>query len=389
MKAWCTGASPIPGKGGVWRWRYDGRGIRAVARPADHRTARPRPPQVVGVPMNADRPDAQTPEPSADINAAPAAPAQRQAALHRRLSRIGAEHGAGLVSRAESSLPVRCLKRFTAINGRDRAMVVGGQAFTTLIPLMIVLAAAASRHGPTAIADRLAARFNVTGSSAQALRTLFERPPGATGTITIVGVVLLLVSLLSLTRSLQRTYEAAWRLPAAGVRGTLNGMTAIGLLIASLLVLSLLVGLLRQVPAGSVLAFVLRVVANTAVWILLQSLLLSRRVPIHRLLRSSFIIAAGSMVLSLYSALWMPRVIASNAEQYGIIGITFALLTWLIVVSIGLVAAAAISAEMGGAPRHAHLAVKETAMSENPRDDPIRSVGSLGEEEGADRRHPT
>ena len=47
----------------------------------------------------------------------------------------------------------------------------------------------------------------------------------------------------------------------------------------------------------------------------------------------------------------MPRVIASNAEQYGIIGITFALLTWLIVVSLSLVAAAVISAEMGGAPR--------------------------------------
>jgi hypothetical protein len=54
--------------------------------------------------------------------------------------------------------------------------------------------------------------------------------------------------------------------------------------------------------------------------------------------------------LSLYSVLWMPRVIASNAERYGIIGITFALLTWLIVVSVGLVAAAVISAEMGGAP---------------------------------------
>ena len=249
----------------------------------------------------------------------------------------------------ESTLPVRCLKRFGAINGRDRALVMGGQAFTTVIPLLIVLAAAASRQGPTAMADRLAARFHVTGASAQSIRTLFERPPGATGSITLVGLVVLVFSLLSLTRSLQRTYEAAWQLPAVGMRGTLNGVTAIGLLFASLLVLSLLVGLLRQVPAGSVLAFVLRVVANTAVWLVLQRLLLSRRVSLRRLLPGSIVIGAGSAVLTVYSALWMPRLIENNAGRYGIIGITFAILTWLILVCLMLVMAAVISAEIGGA----------------------------------------
>ncbi|HST90652.1 MAG TPA: hypothetical protein VLJ13_00465, partial [Brevundimonas sp.] len=122
---------------------------------------------------------------------------------------------------------------------------------------------------------------------------------------------------------------------------------------------------------GSVVAFVLRVVANTAVWIILQSFLLSRRVPIRRLLRSSFVIAAGSAVLSLYSALWMPRVIASNAEEYGIIGITFALLTWLIVVSLCMVVAAVVSAELGGAPRITHLPVTPAGAAPDPsRDDP-------------------
>jgi len=261
---------------------------------------------------------------------------------------MGTARAAALVSRVESTLAVRCLKRFSAINGRDRALVMGGQAFTTVIPLLIVLSAAASRQSPTAMADRMAARFHVTGASAQSIRTLFERPPGATGSITIAGLVVLVFSLLSLTRSLQRTYEAAWRLPAMGVRGTLNGMTAIGLLIASLLVLSLLVGMLRQVPAGSALAFVLRVVANTAVWLLLQSLLLSRRVPIRRLLPGSIVIGAGSAILTLYSALWMPRLIENNAGRYGIIGITFAILTWLIVVCLLLVVAAVISAEIGG-----------------------------------------
>jgi membrane protein len=340
--------------------------------------------------MTADRPAPLTPEPPLDADAEPA-PAQRQPGLHKRLIQTGAERGAAVAARAESSLPVRCLRRFAAINGKDRAMVLGGQAFTTLIPLLIVVAAAASRQGPTALADRLADRFHVTGSSAQAIRTLFERPPGATGTITIAGLVVMLFSLLSLTRSLQRTYEAAWQLPAIGMRGTVHGMTAIGLFVASLLVLALLVGLLRQAPAGSVLAFLLRIAANTAVWLLLQRLLLSRRVAIRRLLPGSIVIGVGSALLTLYSALWMPRVIESNAGKYGIIGITFALLTWLIVVCLCLVVAAVISAEIGGAPTIEHRPViADSPVGPHPRESAVRPGGSLGgDEEVADPRQPT
>jgi membrane protein len=269
--------------------------------------------------------------------------------LRERLARAAGQRGTEFVGRAQSSLPIRSLRRFVSINGRDRTLVLGGQAFTTIIPLLIVVAAAASSKGPTVVADRLAERFHVTGRSAEAIRMLFERPPGAVGSITVIGLVFLGFSLLSLTRSLQRTYEAAWQLPAVGMRGTLNGISALGLLISSLLVLSLLVGVLRHVPAGPALAFVLRVAANTAVWLLLQWLLLSRRVAFRRLLPGSLVIAVGSGVLTFFSAVWMPRLIENNSERYGIIGITFAMLTWLILICFCTVVAAVLSAELGGA----------------------------------------
>jgi membrane protein len=43
----------------------------------------------------------------------------------------------------------------------------------------------------------------------------------------------------------------------------------------------------------------------------------------------------------------MPHLVTSKAERYGVIGVTFALLTWLIVVSAGIVVAAVVSAEAG------------------------------------------
>jgi membrane protein len=326
-------------------------------------------PPFLGAAMTADRPAVDGPSSPHHTNA----DAEPRPGLGKRLTRIGGNRGERLLSWAESSLPVRCLRRFAAVNGRDRALVLGGQAFTTVIPLLIVVAAAASQRGPTALADRLAARFHVTGASAQAIRALFERPPGATGAITIAGSVVLLFSLLSLTRSLQRLHEAAWQLPSAGVRGTLNGVTAIGLLLTSLLVLSLLIGLLRQAPAGTVWAFLVRVVGYTAVWLVLQRLLLSRRVSVRRLLPGAIVAGAASVAMNLYSAVWMPRVIEINAARYGIIGITFAMLTWLIVVGFCVVVVAVIGAEMGGAGAGETSAERGPA-GESVAGDPGRSV---------------
>lgn len=253
--------------------------------------------------------------------------------------------------RTLSSFPVRVLRRFEAIGGRDRALIIGGQAFTTVIPLLIVIAAMVPSDDTSAVADRLIERFRLGGSAAEAVAVLFRRPPGATGAITIAGAALLLVSLLSLTRSLQRTFECAWNLTPAGLRGTLSGLSGMGLLIASVLVLSLLVSALRPLPAGTALAAALRVVIAVAVWLALQALLLSGRVPARRLLPGALVAGLGQTLIGVYSALWMPRVIEENANHYGVIGVTFALMGWLIIIGLAIVASAVVSAEAGGAPR--------------------------------------
>jgi membrane protein len=254
-----------------------------------------------------------------------------------------------LAQPATGWLVVRCLRRVVAISGRERAFVLAGQAFTTVIPLLIIVSAATRQNGSDFIAERFNSRFRLTGAPAQALRTLFERPPGATGAITVVGLALLLFSLISLTRSLQRTFEAAWGLPPAGMRGTLHGLTGMGLLLASVLMLSVLVALIRPLPAGVMVAPALRTLAAAATWLLLQDLLLSRRVTWRRLVPGALVAGVGQTLVSMYSSAWMPRLIAHNADRYGVIGVTFAMLSWLIVIGFALVLFAAVAAELGHA----------------------------------------
>lgn len=243
-----------------------------------------------------------------------------------------------------NSVLISCLLRFTHIGGRDRALALAGQAFTTLVPLFIVLGALGAEHGT---ADVLVDRFDLTGSSAQAVRSLFAHPPGAAGGVTVVGGMVLLFSLLSFSRSLQRTYELAWGLPALGLTGTLSGLTGVGMLITGIVVLAMLGTAVHGFFAASVLSFVLRAVLACGLWLVLQYFLLSRRVCCRRLVPGAVTAGVGHVLLSVYSARWMPHVMNVNADRYGVIGVTFAMLTWLIVVCGGVVAVAVVSAEFG------------------------------------------
>jgi membrane protein len=250
-----------------------------------------------------------------------------------------------LAARLAGSFVVACLFRYVRISGRDRILVLAGQAFTALVPLFIVFAA----FGPS---DREAGRglidrFSLTGSAAAAVRTLFTRPPDAAGSITIVGAAVLLFSTLSYARSLQHTYEAAWGLPSAGLRGTVHGLAGLALMLSQIVALALLTRLLHRLPSGGVLSVLLPAPVAVLLWLQLQRLLLSGRVPRWRLLPGALVAGAGQIVISVYSKIWMPHLISENAERYGVIGVTFALLTWLIVVSAGMVIAAVVSAEAG------------------------------------------
>jgi membrane protein len=256
-----------------------------------------------------------------------------------------------LVERTGSWLPVRCLRRFQRINGRDRGFVIAGQAFTTVVPLLLVLGAAFGRKGTAGIADRFNARYRLHGTSAEALRTLFERPPGATGTITIASFVILLPSLVALTRSLQRVFEQAWSLPPVGVRGTLHGLTGMGLLLSSVLVLSLLASALRPLPAGTALGVLLRMIGAAAVWLVLIDQLLSRRIALRRLVPGALVAGIGQTAVNVFSGVWMPHLIGQNADRYGVIGVTFAIVSWLIIIGIAVVLLAATGAELAGAPK--------------------------------------
>jgi membrane protein len=255
-----------------------------------------------------------------------------------------------LLAWRSASLVLRCLHRYLSIDGTQRALVLAAQAFSALIPLLIVLSTLVSSHGGNGLATTLVERFRLVGNSADAVNTLFAQPPGVSQSVSLGSALLLVLSGLSLARTIQRLYEAAWRLPPRGLRGTFGGLAALALLVTQILLLSLLAGFLRSAPGGSLLVLVLRAVASSALWLLLQHLLLGGRVTWRRLLPGAVAAGVGQQVVAEVSTLWIPNVIENNATRYGTIGVSFALLSWLVVIAVVQVAAAVVSVELGGGP---------------------------------------
>jgi membrane protein len=289
---------------------------------------------------------------------------------------------------AGATFPGRCVARFLRIEGTNRGLVIGGQAFTTLIPFLII----AAGTGSHSVGDSLILRLRLSGDSAQAMRTLFDRPPDATGVMSVAGLVVLVSALFSLTRALQRTYEAAWELPRRGLPGTLSGIGGTSLLIAQLLVLALFASALRGVPAGSYITGVVRFAVAVPMWLVLQYLLLSRRVPARALLPGAVVAAAGQLGVMVASGVWMPRLIATDAARYGLIGVTFALVSWLILLGLVVVAGAVVSAELGrpahpprGIPGGAALPSVRTSTGTGRSDDDGGAGGARLPEQGTGR----
>ena len=300
---------------------------------------------------------------------------------------------ARLRTRVESTFAGRCAETFLDLQGIDRAMALAAQAFTALIPLLLLVSTLAG--GDDTVAAALIRRFHLTGDGAQAVRALFSGSgTGATGAL---SVVLLVFSGVSLTRRLQRMYLQAWRLgPRPGIRGQLNAALGLSVLVVELGLLSLVRGLAAQLRGAGGLAWPLTFVAGFVLWTSIPWLLLDRRVPWRRLLPAGVLTAVCVSVYGLATTIYMPAQIESYSRRYGIFGVTLAMVGWLLAISLIVVAATVIAAEFDRAAEpwavrlRSRLGIRSSPSgqrepSEQPAPPPQASAAPAGEPAPAPR----
>jgi membrane protein len=233
---------------------------------------------------------------------------------------------AGARARFEQSLGGEILDEMVRIEVVDRALALASKLFVALIPLSIILKAIVPGSG--SFGEDLVVRFGLSGLGASATRTLFATGSEVRGAVSVIGVVIVLYSVLSFTRALQRVYLNVWRLhpqPFDALKRQLAWIVGFAIYTAAMSPLHDL----EHGRSSGILYGATVIVIGAAFWLWTPYILLGGRIVWRRLLPTGLLTAVAVSVFSIGTGLFIPAILTRNAERYGLIGIAFGLVTWL------------------------------------------------------------
>jgi uncharacterized membrane protein YvlD (DUF360 family)/uncharacterized BrkB/YihY/UPF0761 family membrane protein len=271
-----------------------------------------------------------------------------------------------LAQRIWGSFIGRCIHRFIRMEGFDRSLVLASQAFTALIPLLIIVAALAPAGGPEAIGRTIITKFGLTGTSAEAVEQLFAVSGVAQSSASVGSAILLLYSGVSFTRRLQKMYRAAWNQQKAGVRGNLFAALALFVFVAEVLVVYWIMSLARNLPLDWVLALPLSILAGLVPWTSVPYLLMNRLVHWRRLLVAGALTSTSMAIFGMATTVYMPDLIDQYTGQFGLFGVTIAIIGWMLGAAVIVVASTAIGAEFDGSRAPWTVYVKDRYRLRDP-----------------------
>jgi membrane protein len=254
-----------------------------------------------------------------------------------------------VAERLETTFAGRCARSFLALPGIDRALVLASQAFTALIPLMLLVTALAPADNRDVVPDALIGRFRLSGDAADAVRQLFAHS-GSSG-VGVLSGFLLIFSGVSLTRRMQRMYQQAWRLaPRSGVGHAVHAALGLLALVVGIGLLYLARALVDQLPLSGVLLLIVSTSSSFLLWISLPWLLLDRRLAWRRLVPGGLLTTVCTTTYGIASTVYMPRLLETYSRRYGLFGVTLALVGWLLAIAFIVVATTVVAAEFDRAP---------------------------------------
>jgi membrane protein len=204
--------------------------------------------------------------------------------------------------------------------------------------------AAAFSPGSGDLADRIVDRFGLQGESARSVHQLFASAGETESTITWISVIILVLSGLSFTRALQRVFQRAYDRTPDGLKDQQRGLVWVLCLGVWVTVLAPLHESLEDV-GGIAFAVALATGTGFLLWLGTPMLLLGDP-DWRRLAPGAAVLGLLGALLGVASSIYVPILMDWSADKYGLIGIAFALQSWLLVagfvVVIGAVAGAAV-----------------------------------------------
>ncbi|MGW6393490.1 YhjD/YihY/BrkB family envelope integrity protein [Streptomyces sp. NPDC055103] len=239
--------------------------------------------------------------------------------------------------------------RGRAMELMHRAMGFAALSLLTLVPLLIVVAAADLASGQ-GFARWLVQGLGVSEVSEEEVERLFGQPGQALQRTTAFGLAALAAFGVTFGSAVQTGYERAWDLPTARWHTMWRHVVWLAVLVAALL-LFVATPAPEESPASTTVAVAVADLVGTFLFFWWsQRFLLCGRIRWRALVPGAALTALGLLGLRIFSQLVFSPLIASNAVTYGQFGTVLVLQSWL--VGVGFVV---YGGALAGRLVHEHL----------------------------------
>lgn len=247
------------------------------------------------------------------------------------------------ILRADESLPGRIYNRLLEIEFIDRSIALAAKAFIAFFPLLVAIVFAIPDDLRPSVTSTIVDRFGLDADSAAVFTDAFSTSDGTEAAIGFFGLIMLFLYATSFTTALQRIYLRAWRRPpGGGLRNNGRGLAWLAGIIILVGVNGLIARVLAGPAAGGVIRMLIALATSIGIWWWTAHTMLRGEVRWRPLLPGAVVTGIGLLAYALTANFWMPRMVESNAAQFGFFGVSLAIVSWFVGIAFVVVVGAAL-----------------------------------------------
>jgi membrane protein len=183
------------------------------------------------------------------------------------------------------------------------------------------------------------------GLSDAVQETLAGSLPSTANVASGVGFFGFLVAFFSATaysRALERMFLKVWDVRKPSLRTAWRWIATIVAVMVAIALLSLTQAILGDSPFDNMLETAIRFVVWTVVWTYVPWVLMRTEISLRALAFTGAIIAVALTALAVVGSIYLPIVLTTGAEEFGVLGLVFAYISWLFVLSFAIVGATVV-----------------------------------------------
>lgn len=214
---------------------------------------------------------------------------------------------------------VRLIRELATANISDRAMTLAAQAFTSILPVLLLLS---TLPGSGAI-DRTIDMFDLGDGLGPA------DSAGTYASFGVVGALMTLISATSLARALDRMYVGVWGVRGAGLRGWWRWLVVIAVLAAASVAQAMVVVDFNEAEGRIVLSVAETFVLWTLAWMAVPRILAGRQLRGLDLWTLGAVSGMGLTAFVIVTEIGYARVFHAARDSFGSLGMVFASIGWL------------------------------------------------------------